>query len=212
MLAAKFLDRHLSTRQYASLAIILSGVVISMLPDLLTHGEKTHVNSTPTTGRSSTRIALARVALAAVAQFLNAAQTVVEESILSRYSIRPAKIAGIEGVFGFCTMAALLVPLYYLAGARQHGGILDTPLAITQLTSSVRLSVAMAVCILGQALSYYYSLSLVKHLGATSRITIDLCKTVMVWSISLGLGWETFSYVRVLGFAVLVAGNLAYNG
>ncbi|MBE7179751.1 MAG: hypothetical protein INR71_00835 [Terriglobus roseus] len=48
-------------------------------------------------------------------------------------------------------------------------------------------------------------------MSATARSTIDTCRTLFIWVVSLGLGWETFKWLQVLGFALLVYGTFLFN-
>lgn len=50
-----------------------------------------------------------------------------------------------------------------------------------------------------------------RSVSATSRSTIDTCRTLFIWIASLGLGWETFKWLQVLGFALLVYFTFLYN-
>jgi hypothetical protein len=36
-------------------------------------------------------------------------------------------------------------------------------------------------------------------------------RTLFIWIVSLGLGWETFKYLQVLGFIVLIYGTFLFN-
>lgn len=38
------------------------------------------------------------------------------------------------------------------------------------------------------------------------------CRTFFIWMVSLYLGWEQFSWVQVIGFAVMVTGTFYFNG
>lgn len=49
-------------------------------------------------------------------------------------------------------------------------------------------------------------------MSATARSTIDTCRTLFIWVVSLGLGWETFKWLQVLGFALLVYFTFLFNG
>ncbi len=50
-----------------------------------------------------------------------------------------------------------------------------------------------------------------RTVSATSRSTIDTCRTLFIWLVSLGLGWETFKWLQVAGFALLVYGTFLFN-
>ena len=43
-----------------------------------------------------------------------------------------------------------------------------------------------------------------------SRLTC-FRRTLFIWIISLGLGWETFKYLQVVGFVVLIYGTFLFN-
>jgi hypothetical protein len=49
-------------------------------------------------------------------------------------------------------------------------------------------------------------LSVTRKVSATARSTIDTTRTIFIWAISLALGWETFKWLQVVGFGVLLYG------
>lgn len=51
-----------------------------------------------------------------------------------------------------------------------------------------------------------------RNVSATARSTIDTCRTLFIWIVSLGLGWESFKWLQVLGFALLVYFTFLFNG
>ena len=57
----------------------------------------------------------------------------------------------------------------------------------------------------------FFGLSVTRSISATSRSIIDTCRTLFIWIVSLGLGWETFKWLQVVGFAMLVYGTFMFN-
>ena len=57
----------------------------------------------------------------------------------------------------------------------------------------------------------FFGLSVTRSVSATARSTIDTCRTLFIWIVSLGLGWETFKWLQILGFAFLVYGTFLFN-
>lgn len=57
----------------------------------------------------------------------------------------------------------------------------------------------------------FFGLSVTRTISATSRSTIDTCRTLFIWIVSLGLGWETFKWLQVAGFVLLVYGTGLFN-
>jgi hypothetical protein len=57
----------------------------------------------------------------------------------------------------------------------------------------------------------YFGLSVTRTVSATSRSTIDTCRTLFIWIVSLALNWETFKWLQVVGFVLLVYGTFLFN-
>jgi len=58
----------------------------------------------------------------------------------------------------------------------------------------------------------FFGLSVTRSVSSTSRSTIDTCRTLFIWLVSLGLGWETFKWLQVLGFVFMVYFTFLFNG
>ena len=58
----------------------------------------------------------------------------------------------------------------------------------------------------------YFGLAVTRSVSATSRSTIDTCRTLFIWIVSLGLGWETFKWLQIVGFGLLVYSTFLFNG
>jgi hypothetical protein len=54
----------------------------------------------------------------------------------------------------------------------------------------------------------FFGLSVTSRVSATTRSTVDTCRTLGIWIVSLGVGWEglvwPFSLLQVVGFGMLV--------
>ena len=57
----------------------------------------------------------------------------------------------------------------------------------------------------------FFGLSVTRTVSATARSTIDTCRTLFIWLVSLALRWETFKWLQILGFALLVYGTFLFN-
>lgn len=127
------------------------------------------------------------------------------EKIMARYSVAPLVAVGWEGLFGALTIV-LAMPL--LAHYSQVSPFFDLPRGWHQMidTPTVLWSgVAIAISI---SLFNYFGLSVTRHVSATVRSLTDTCRTLSIWIVSLGLGWERLmwpiSVLQVLGFGLLV--------
>lgn len=58
----------------------------------------------------------------------------------------------------------------------------------------------------------FAGISVTKEISATTRMVLDSLRTLVIWVVSLALGWEQFHGLQVLGFVVLLVGTGLYNG
>lgn len=54
-------------------------------------------------------------------------------------------------------------------------------------------------------------MSITKHINASTRMVLDSMRTLIVWAFSMGVKWEAFCYVQIIGFVTLLSGTLIYN-
>ena len=160
----------------------------------------------------SSRAALVGDALVVAAQLAAASQFVVEERFLASYDVPPLLAVGLEGAWGilFCLALAPLAALLPASSGRQPFDSL--PAALAELRAHPHLKVCVVSSLFSVALFNFFGVTLTKRLSGGSRAAIDALRTVMIWVFALAARWETFHWLQLLGFAVLVCGTGAYNG
>lgn len=57
----------------------------------------------------------------------------------------------------------------------------------------------------------YFGVSVTKHINAATRMVLDSLRTMVIWAFSLGVKWETFCWVQIIGFVILLSGTIIYN-
>ena len=87
----------------------------------------------------------------------------------------------------------------------------DAKRAVSQIMSSWQLQAAIAGAVASMAFSNYFGVTVTKRLTSTARLSIDACRTAIVWVISLLLGWEHFIGMELLGYLILICGTTLYN-
>lgn len=136
-----------------------------------------------------------------------ATQFVVEEKIMTRWTVAPLVAVGFEGLFGALTIL-FLMPFMAQPSISSSSPFFDLSRGWYQMinTPSVLWSgIAIAFSI---SLFNYFGLSVTRHVSATARSLTDTSRTLSIWLISLALGWEQLlfpvSLLQVLGFSFLV--------
>ena len=57
----------------------------------------------------------------------------------------------------------------------------------------------------------FAGISVTKEMSATTRMVLDSVRTLVIWGVSLGVGWQTFHLLQLAGFVILVMGMCIYN-
>ncbi|KAF9227866.1 hypothetical protein BS17DRAFT_857417 [Gyrodon lividus] len=224
VLSVIFLRRRLWLYQWISLLTVMAGVSLvgysgSLIKDTVTDAVNlvtAHVTgATPEPiDQSDAAKVLVGVFIILFAQVFTATQFVVEEKIMTRWTVAPLVAVGFEGLFGALTIL-VLVPFLAQPSIASRSPFFDLPRGWHQMidTPSVLWSGIAIACSI--SLFNYFGLSVTRHVSATARSLTDTCRTLSIWLISLGLGWERLmfpiSLLQVLGFSLLVYGTFMFN-
>ncbi|XP_032722901.1 solute carrier family 35 member F6 isoform X2 [Lontra canadensis] len=151
-----------------------------------------------------------------MAQIIVSIQMVLEEKFVYRHNVHPLRAVGTEGLFGFVILSLLLVPMYYIPAGSFSGnprGTLEDVLdAFCQVGRQPLIAVALLGNISSIAFFNFAGISVTKELSATTRMVLDSLRTIVIWALSLALGWEAFHPLQILGFLILLMGTALYNG
>ncbi|KAF4908630.1 hypotheticall protein [Colletotrichum viniferum] len=210
-----FLRRHLYLFQWLSLVGVVFGVAIVGLAGAIYHEDK-NTQSAEDEGAptSNALLSVIGVLLIAGAQIFTATQFVLEEWILERSAIEPIRVVGWEGLFGFIVTVIGMIVLHLAIGRTDagHNGYFDMVEGWRQLTENRAIGVSSILIMISIGGFNFFGLSVTRSVSATSRSTIDTCRTLFIWIVSLGLRWETFKWLQVAGFALLVYFTFLFNG
>jgi hypothetical protein len=151
--------------------------------------------------------------LIAFAQIFTATQFCLEEWILERYALEPLKVVSWEGIFGFIVTVLGQVILHFTVGTSEKGkyGYFDAQEGYREVFSNRAIAVSSVLIMISIGGFNFFGLSVTRSISATSRSIIDTCRTLFIWIVSLGLGWESFKWLQVVGFALLVYGTFMFN-
>jgi hypothetical protein len=83
--------------------------------------------------------------------------------------------------------------------------------AFTMMKNNPGIVAALIGNMLSISLFNFTGVSVTKYMNASTRMVLDSLRTIVIWAVSLGLKWESFCWVQLIGFAVLIAGTLIYN-
>ncbi|GAA6004699.1 hypothetical protein JCM10207_000986 [Rhodosporidiobolus poonsookiae] len=205
-----FLKRTLTRAQWVALAVCMAGIAVVGAASLVGSGAQPEQEAAAEGSVSP----LVGVMLVLVAQIFTASQFVIEERIMEHTSVEPLLAAGYEGFFGLLTTAAALLVAYQFWGSTPagQGGYFDVKAGWHQLVDYPKVLGSSVVIAFSIAMFNFCGLAVTRTVSATARSTIDSCRTLGIWLVSLYLGWETFKFLQVIGFVLLVYGTSVFNG
>lgn len=207
-----FLHRKLAADKWASLLVVMLGVAVVGLSNTVS---KKPPPSSDEDHEAAVDVgkALIGALLVLFAQVFTASQFVIEEKIMTRYSVEPLKAVGLEGIFGLLTTVVLMPILFFTIGQSStgKGGYFDVPTGFHETFDNRTIwltSIAIACSI---AFFNFSGLAVTKNVSATARSLLDTCRTIGIWAVSLFLGWEHLAVLQIVGFGLLLYGTLCFN-
>ncbi|KZZ99328.1 hypothetical protein AAL_01900 [Moelleriella libera RCEF 2490] len=213
-----FLKRGLHLFQWLSLVGVVLGVAVVGLSGVIWPDDTTQRNlevfdSTVEDGLSDAARATIGVLLIAGAQIFTATQFVLEEWMLENSPIDPINVVGWEGVFGLSATLVGMIVMHFLVGRTEAGqnGPFDMTEGLRQMLQP-KILVSSLLIMISIGGFNFFGLSVTRRVSATARSTIDTCRTLLIWVVSLGLGWERLKFLQIVGFAILVYSTFVFNG
>lgn len=82
---------------------------------------------------------------------------------------------------------------------------------MTQIKNSWQIQAGLSGTVVSIAFFNYAGISVTKEISATTRMVLDSVRTMVIWMVSLGIGWQDFKSLQLVGFVVLLFGMCLYN-
>ena len=158
---------------------------------------------------------------------------ITEEKLLKGYETPPLMAVGFEGMWGVIVYLFLLVIFYQIRcekwpdflkegicieDTNDHTIRFENALfAIRQIYHSGQLKAFLSLYVLSIAFFNFSGLTISKNASATSRTIVDTLRTIVIWVFFLTMPFvpedtkETFKWLQLLGFSILILGSLIYN-
>lgn len=154
-------------------------------------------------------------------QAFAAAQMVVEELFVKGYKAPPEQVVGSEGLWGIMMMLIILFVMYWIPG--QDAGAFENSIdSAHMLFESGQLLIFVVFYLVSISFFNFFGVTIAGKLSAVHRTINDAMRTMIIWVVEIivyykideayGTGWKAHTYLQLLGFALLVLGNLLKNG
>jgi hypothetical protein len=88
----------------------------------------------------------------------------------------------------------------------------DTWDALQQMSNNPKILLFTVLNLCSIAFFNFFGVSVTKYVNSATRMVLDSLRTMVIWGFSMAVGWETFCYVQIIGFVVLLTGTFIFNG
>ncbi|KAF9975007.1 hypothetical protein BGZ73_001460 [Actinomortierella ambigua] len=211
LLSVIFLNRRLLAYEWFALFTITAGIATVGLASILDTSKTVRADPSEEDAAQALK-AMFGIFLVLFAQLFTAAQFVIEEKFLSGYQIAPLRAVGYEGIFGTISVLIAMPILHYTVGVHNPKSSFNLHNGWDQISTHSTIWIPAIIIMFSISSFNFFGISVTKTICATSRSTIDSCRTLFIWMISLYLGWEQFLPLQVVGFIMLVYGTFIFNG
>ncbi|GFG35047.1 hypothetical protein Cfor_07648 [Coptotermes formosanus] len=209
-----FLNRKLVLREWGGIFLVIGGLALVGISDFF--APSTPAELTSTSAPALFGSLCSGDVLIIGAQVVAATQMVLEEKFVSGLDIPALQAVGWEGVFGFSILGFLLIPFYFIHVPEAFGDnprhVLEDALeAFIQMGHNPLIIFALTGTILSIAFFNFAGITVTKEISATTRMVLDSVRTLFIFIVSLALRWQTFYWLQIVGFILLVIGMGLYN-
>ncbi|KAJ6226278.1 hypothetical protein M0813_10968 [Anaeramoeba flamelloides] len=215
ILTVLYRKRKVPKFQWVGVSIVTAGLTLVGCAAILSPHESTGKNY-------SNFVKGIGVMLVILAQFIQALQTIIEETLLHDYDdTNPAHIVSFEGLWGLCLCVFISAPIaYYIP---EKSGFKEDSIDTFVMLSNSSFLVVITIFYILVILMYNYSgMMITSFSSALLRNIIDGLRTLLIWGIQIliyysspksGFGekWTNWSYLELVGFAGLIYGTFVYN-
>lgn len=206
-----FLKRRYYRHHWSALVFVVGGVAIVGASPVIFPEEGQE-------GEEGGASVILGIILVVIAQLFAGGLFISEEKFLGNYYLHPLKVVGWEGFWG-CTIYLILLTIFQFITCSDenicpHGRLEDTPLAFYAMGNNPWIIFFGIGSIFSIAFFNGLGVAVTKYASAAQRSTIDTSRTLLIWLVFLvkpGEGQETFIWLELVGFVLLVLGTLVFN-
>lgn len=164
------------------------------------------------------------MAMIVAGQVITASQVVAEEKLLKDVCLPPMKVVGYEGVWGCIACLLVVFPVCYAMPGSDNGHFEDFGDSIVMIENNSTLLSLILLYVFSCATYNCAGMSVTSQLSAVHRTMLEASRTAGIWAIDLfvhyfidskisfGEAWMPYSWLQMVGFVLLLLGQLVYSG
>ncbi|EER18685.1 conserved hypothetical protein [Perkinsus marinus ATCC 50983] len=214
LLSIVFLHRKMNRQNWLGIVLCVVAVTLVGYANLMSHDEKSKTNSPALVAFGMVMIVLS--------QIIQSLQLVTEEKFMKSINIPPFLVVGMEGIWGTLIMIFIALPIIYYIPGNDSGSLENTLDSVVLYENSSEMQDLMGIYVASIFLTNVSGVLVTKYLSSVHRTMISAMQTAVVWvvglftyyamdpNMSFAEPWTFWSSVQLVGFMMLVLGQLVY--
>jgi len=215
ILSVTFLKRDLYAYHWLGLTLCVCGLCTVGLSNVMGNSQQPN--------KQSPAELIFGMSLVMLGQVVQAAQVIAEEYLMKDVDLPAMQIVGWEGFWGTLCMVLVVYPLLWKIPGDDHGHFEDVQDTFVMISNSTPLFILVLVYLFSCGSFNASGIAVTGALSATHRMMMDASRTSVIWLFGLvvfqlnpsspyGEAWTSYSYLQLVGFLILVAGQSVYGG
>ncbi|KAF4677914.1 hypothetical protein FOZ60_017104 [Perkinsus olseni] len=200
LLSIVFLHRKMNRQNWLGIVLCVVAVTLVGYANLMSHDEKSKTNSPA--------LVVFGMVMIVLSQIIQSLQLVTEEKFMKNINIPPFLVVGMEGIWGTLIMIFITLPIIYYIPGNDSGSLENTLDSVVLYENSPEMQHLMGI--------YVASIFLTNVSGCSRH------ETAVVWvaglftyycmdpAMSFAEPWTFWSSIQLVGFMLLVLGQLVY--
>ena len=168
------------------------------------------------------------ISLLLASLFIQGFQFIFQEKVMNEYNCHPMQLIAWEGTWGLIIIIIVLIFSEFIVCSNDIKDICckkgdeyyleKTILAFRQMSEKLPLLFFCLFSTISIGFYNFYGTVLAKLSSSTTRLVMDSARTLVVWIFFLTLHMENgqvlevFSYQQLIGFLLVIIGQIIYNG
>lgn len=223
ILSVMFLKRKLLGFNYFGLFLCVVGISFVGLANLLAPSVDVASSDKSDKGDDVVMVMFG-MSIVLVGQILQAAQVIAEEWLMKDVDLPALVVVGWEGVWGIIMFIFIVYPVLYLLDGSDRGHQEDPFDTWVMIRNSGPLMTCVVTYIISCGTFNASGIAVTASLSGVHRMMLDASRTIAIWSFGLavhygydenskfGEVWNSYSYIQIIGFCILVSGQAIYGG